>query len=683
MSDVRSAICYLRLSTNEQKHKSTWSLEAQYDLKRLAQEHGYDDDRIIIEDRDLGISGTKGRDKRPGLAHMIDLIEAGKVGAVYVIHISRISRDQTLIDGLAFGELCRKNAVRIVMPHMTLDLRDKMHLRMYRMEIERSADEIELLRLRMGGPKRMKARSGRYDGRSVAPGYIVDNDESSPTREKYILYEPHAQVVRRVFNTMLHEHTYQRVTRKLNQDGVIFPDFGPDVAPRDVSRSSLVRRQNLHRCPGGFRLTPRSVKSIVTNPVYLGWWVLEGQVVREDNHIPIVDDSTFWVIQERLNRRARGVILPESRHPQMLSGLVWCGLHQIPLQMSSSRSSKGYYRCDRELQMGSSSCTCSIVASRILEEPVAELVLATMGFTDYADAVLARLQCREKEAKAESKRKNKQRQRLNQEIETLKSNLKYARTEEQNHIIWDEIEKCHESLQQIGGIGDAEASALTPEQITTVRGFLQDLRSGWDRQPVALQNELMKLLLQRVIVKAGDDYVAAEVTLAGGNTVCLEIERPPTAKANKLQWSEEDNNWLRRCYAQATVADISTQFPSRNYTAIRKQATSLGLKASVRRYTRSPSWTEEENRILRDNVVGKVSNADLRTMLAHRTADAIDTQRSKLGIVGAPRKIWYRIVEPILEMRDCVSSSTVEGHTITGNAERPRGMRGLSACWPI
>ena len=47
--------------------------------------------------RDLGISGTKGKDDRPGLAAMIQAIEAAAVEAVYVVHISRISRDQTLI----------------------------------------------------------------------------------------------------------------------------------------------------------------------------------------------------------------------------------------------------------------------------------------------------------------------------------------------------------------------------------------------------------------------------------------------------------------------------------------------------------------------------------------------------------------------------------------------------------
>jgi DNA invertase Pin-like site-specific DNA recombinase len=186
----RQAFVYQRLSTHEQRKKNLWSLEMQEALIEQAKADGYRDDQIVVERRDLGISGTKGKDDRPGLAAMIQAIEAGAVEAVYVVHISRISRDQTLIGGLEFGELCKQHGVLIVLPVMRLNLRDAMHMRLYRQEIERAADEIELLKLRLGSPKRHKALSGRFDGRSVAPGYLVDHDPTSETSERYVLYPP-------------------------------------------------------------------------------------------------------------------------------------------------------------------------------------------------------------------------------------------------------------------------------------------------------------------------------------------------------------------------------------------------------------------------------------------------------------------------------------------------------------
>jgi DNA invertase Pin-like site-specific DNA recombinase len=128
---VRKAFIYQRLSTHEQRKRSLWSLEMQDALSEQAKTDGYREDQIIVERRDLGISGTKGKEERPRLAALIQTIEADEVEAVYVVHISRISPDQTLIDGLEFGELCKQHDVLIVMPTMRLNLRDSMNLSHY------------------------------------------------------------------------------------------------------------------------------------------------------------------------------------------------------------------------------------------------------------------------------------------------------------------------------------------------------------------------------------------------------------------------------------------------------------------------------------------------------------------------------------------------------------------------
>jgi DNA invertase Pin-like site-specific DNA recombinase len=171
------AFVYQRLSSHEQVKKSVYSLKVQDALFDLAKEDGYPDDQIHVESRDLGISGTKGRDEREGLAYLIEQIEAGRVEAIYVVAMSRLYRDQTLIDAFSFGELCKAHNVIIVTPQMRLNLRDKMHMRLYRMEVERAADELELMRARLGTARDLKARQGFYAGEGIPPGYIVDDRE--------------------------------------------------------------------------------------------------------------------------------------------------------------------------------------------------------------------------------------------------------------------------------------------------------------------------------------------------------------------------------------------------------------------------------------------------------------------------------------------------------------------------
>ncbi len=70
---VRKAFIYQRLSTHEQRKKSLWSLEMQDALREQAKADGYRDDQIIVERRDLGISGTKSREERPGLDKRLPL----------------------------------------------------------------------------------------------------------------------------------------------------------------------------------------------------------------------------------------------------------------------------------------------------------------------------------------------------------------------------------------------------------------------------------------------------------------------------------------------------------------------------------------------------------------------------------------------------------------------------------
>ena len=56
------AFVYQRLSTHEQRKRNLWSLEMQEALIAQAKADGYGDDQIVVERRDLGISGTKGEE---------------------------------------------------------------------------------------------------------------------------------------------------------------------------------------------------------------------------------------------------------------------------------------------------------------------------------------------------------------------------------------------------------------------------------------------------------------------------------------------------------------------------------------------------------------------------------------------------------------------------------------------
>jgi len=119
-----------------------------------------------------------------------------------------------------------------------------------------------------------------------------------------VVYEPQAEVVRAIFRALISAGTPTRAARQLRDHGVIIPDFPLELAAHE-RRSSVLRSVNPRRCPGGYFVPPSLVRSIVTNPVYLGWWLVEGQVVHTENHPPLVDEETFLLAQEILTEHGR------------------------------------------------------------------------------------------------------------------------------------------------------------------------------------------------------------------------------------------------------------------------------------------------------------------------------------------------------------------------------------------
>jgi DNA invertase Pin-like site-specific DNA recombinase len=218
-----------------------WTLNS--DERLLIRQSGnysgwYQNGQIIIEQRDLGLSGTLGQEDRAGLEHLINLIEANQIETVYVLHISRLFRDQTLIDAFAFAELCKKHDVKIITPAMRLNLRISMHMDYYRREADWAAKELEVMHGRLYGAKKRKAHQGRWAGGYLPVGYILDEREtiegrSNPDWHKFMPYEPHARVVRLILRRLcLPGMTGGRVARWCAANGIRFEPFPPELAER-------------------------------------------------------------------------------------------------------------------------------------------------------------------------------------------------------------------------------------------------------------------------------------------------------------------------------------------------------------------------------------------------------------------------------------------------------------------
>src|SRR4051794_26534025 len=93
---IRPAI-YLRVSTAEQADSGLGLAAQETRCTAMCAAKGWPSPVIY---KDEGISGTLGRENRPGLDMLLMALDAGSVNAVVVLDLSRLGRNVQLVSGL-------------------------------------------------------------------------------------------------------------------------------------------------------------------------------------------------------------------------------------------------------------------------------------------------------------------------------------------------------------------------------------------------------------------------------------------------------------------------------------------------------------------------------------------------------------------------------------------------------
>ena len=294
---------YARQSTPAQLVNNAESTEMQTeDLLAWLKAKGVVEERIFLFDADLGKSGTLRIDQRTGLQELVDRIERDIIKAVLVYQVSRLFRDETQIQYNVFANTCKEhNCLLVTADNMVFNFRNRVHLEMFRFLAKMAAEYIPQQIGLLHAARLRKARRGDYVGLGATPsGYIVDYDKDSPTYKKLVPYHPHADRI-----LLFLERYYQLeghmgyLCRELEKLPYLFPPFESWVDTRNV------KRWKKRELPGGgYTMTRKGLEQLLCNPVYLGWWIVLGDIVSHTNHAPIIDaehEYLFWYAFERLS----------------------------------------------------------------------------------------------------------------------------------------------------------------------------------------------------------------------------------------------------------------------------------------------------------------------------------------------------------------------------------------------
>jgi len=209
------ACIYLRQSTLKQVRQHQESTERQYALKDKALQLGWPLERILILDRDLGISGTQTAN-RPDFQRLVSLVSLQKVGAVFALEVSRLSRSD--LDWHRLVDLCGWTSALLIDEDGTYNPGDFNDRLLLGLKGTMSQAELHFLRVRLQGGKLSKARKGQL--RFPLPvGFVYNEPEG-------IVLDPDQEVqsaVRLVFTTFGQLASAYGVVQHFADHQLLFP----------------------------------------------------------------------------------------------------------------------------------------------------------------------------------------------------------------------------------------------------------------------------------------------------------------------------------------------------------------------------------------------------------------------------------------------------------------------------
>ena len=189
---ARQAIVYLRQSSAAQVEHNRKSTDRQYALASKARALGWPDERVIVIDEDLGLSGS-GAVARSGFARLTAEVALAHVGLVLGLEVSRLARNNAewyrLIDLAGLTDTLIGDADGLYHPalfndRLLLGLKGTM-----------SEAELHVLRARLNGGIRNKAARGELR-RGLPVGFVWGEAEGE------VRFHPDEAVVTAIRNCL-------------------------------------------------------------------------------------------------------------------------------------------------------------------------------------------------------------------------------------------------------------------------------------------------------------------------------------------------------------------------------------------------------------------------------------------------------------------------------------------------
>ncbi|MFC5357582.1 recombinase family protein [Azospirillum himalayense] len=575
----RLAVVYLRQSSAAQVEHHRESTRRQYELAHRAHELGWTQERILVVDADLGLSGS-GAVARSGFAQLTADVALGRVGLVLGLEVSRLARNNAdwhrLIELAGLTDTLIADADGIYHPalfndRLLLGLKGAM-----------SEAELHVLRARLDGGRRSKAARGALR-RGLPVGFIWGEADGE------ILLHPDESVVhaiRTVFARFAEMGSARRVWKWFCDQGLRFP-----------------RRQGEQ---GDIRWSPpeySAIYGVLRSPVYAGAYVYgrtrqetvlnetgvcrkrvkhlareQWPVLIPDHHEGYIDWRSWEANQQRMEQNMpagacakRADKAGAAREGQaLLQGLALCGHCGRRLRVRyNGRRSVPNYHCVGKLVMEGREAYCLSVGGLRLDDMVARTFLAALE-PALLTATIAAAERLESDHEAVLRQGRLDVERA--AFAVNRAERRYRAVDPDNRLVARSLEReWEESLAALEAARIEQTRRererprlLTPDERARLLTLGPDLATVWQAPTTTRrdQKELLRTLIEDITVTVDRDRKEARLDLRwkGGELSHLELALPRTRSA-PVQTDEETVALVRRLakhHSDDAIASILT-----------------------------------------------------------------------------------------------------------------------------
>lgn len=354
-------------------------------LLDYAKKHGYSNTMFFVDD---GISGTSF--DRSDFNRMQRMVEEGKIGTIIVKDLSRFGREH--IEGGRLAEIVYPSlGVTFISIHENVNTSTGEGMEMmpfYNIFNEWYAAQTS---------KKIRAvwQSKSDNGKRVSPtvpfGYVKDTND----KEKWLIDEPAAEVVRKIFALCLSGRGPSQIARQLENENILIPSAYYMAMNRKCSRKvpigscnwdyktvvHILENRQYTGCAVNFKSSTVSYK--VHKKIYFDE---SKQVIIPNMQEPIISEEDWLKVQELRKNKRRPT---KTGRKSLFSGLVFCPDCGAKLHFCASKSlrrDQEFFRC-ANYKDGRGSCKIHYIRDVVLEDIVKEAISGLADFVKCHEAV--------------------------------------------------------------------------------------------------------------------------------------------------------------------------------------------------------------------------------------------------------------------------------------------------------